>query len=467
MTTASITVIGLGPAEPELRTAAAVRALALDGPLYLRTARHPGTAELLAAGAIALDHHYERAASFAATYAGIVEELIGAASDGARVRYGVPGSPLVLERTVELLRADPRVAVEIVPGLSFLDLAWARLGIDPVEESVRLLNAERFALEAAGSTGPFLLAHTWSSAILSEVKLAFEELPSTEVVLLHHLGLPDEQVLEVDLADLDRALVPDHLTCCYLPQLAAPVATELVRVDEIVRELRVRCPWDAEQTHTSLVRHLLEETYEAIEAIEALGEAPGPEAIEHLEEELGDLLCQVLFHATIAAESGWFNLADVAAGLADKLVRRHPHVFLQEAGRPSPEEVLGSWESAKRAEKGRESLLDGIPPALPALARSAKLERRSAEVGLGARALLDPDRLRGALEALLVGDVAQGGSLLLALGRLVAAGGLDPEEQLRRAATAFEQRFRAAESAAGGSGAIVEVFARLDAGDAS
>ena len=114
---------------------------------------------------------------------------------------------------------------------------------------------------------------------------------------------------------------PDHLTALWIPQLAAPVAVELVRFAELVRTLRRECPWDREQTHRSLTRHLLEETYETLEAIEALDDSDT--SVAHLEEELGDLLFQVFFHATLAAEEGWFTLADVA--------RVHPR-----QARPSP-----------------------------------------------------------------------------------------------------------------------------------
>ena len=140
----AVTVVGLGPAGPEFLTAAATAALAAIPVWYVRTARHPAAEPLVAAGAIALDHHYETAATFAETYAGIVEEVVAAATAHGRVGYAVPGSPWVLEATVRALLADERVAVEVVEGMSFLDLAWRRLGIDPVESRVRLVDGERF-----------------------------------------------------------------------------------------------------------------------------------------------------------------------------------------------------------------------------------------------------------------------------------------------------------------------------------
>jgi tetrapyrrole methylase family protein/MazG family protein len=451
-----VTIIGLGPADARYLTGEALLALGEGSPLYLRTARHPAALAYAAAGAITLDHHYEASLTFEDAYQGILEELVAAAAASGHVRYAVPGSPMVLERTVELLRADPRVDASVVAGLSFLDLAWERIGIDPVNASVRLVDGERFGPGAAGERGPMLITQTWSQSLLSDIKLAFEEPPDVKVWLLHHLGLPDEIVKIVDFSEIDRSLEPDHLTCCYLPEVAAPVAAEIVRVEETVRRLRLECPWDAEQTHVSLLRHLLEETYEAIEAIEELGADPGPVAVDHLEEELGDVLCQVLFHSVIAAEEGWFNLADVARALDEKLIRRHPHVFGVDAASIDAAEVLSSWETAKREEKGRTSLLDGIPPALPALALAAKLERRTraalaaADDGTELRA-----RLKARLAAVIDGDSARAGAALFELVLVVAANGGDPEEEVRRAAASFTKRFVAAEQAAATSGTAI------------
>jgi tetrapyrrole methylase family protein / MazG family protein len=448
-----VTIIGLGPADARFLTGEALQALGGCSPLFLRTARHPAALAYAASGAVTLDHHYESAPTFEDAYQGMLEELVAAAVASGHIRYAVPGSPMVLERTVELLREDPRVDADVVAGLSFLDLAWERLGVDPVNAGVRLVDAQNFATNAAGERAPMLITQTWSQSLLSGIKLAFEEPPDVKVWLLHHLGLPDEIVDVVDFSEIDRSLEPDHLTCCYLPELAAPVAAEIVRVEETVRRLRLECPWDAAQTHVSLLRHLLEETYEAIEAIEELGAEPTPSAVDHLEEELGDVLCQVLFHSVIAAEEGWFNLADVARGLDEKLIRRHPHVFGADAALVDAAEVLNSWESAKREEKGRTSLLDGIPPALPALALAAKLERRARDaLAVGGDGTEVRARLKERLAAVIDGDSARVGAALFDLALVVAANGGDPEEAVRQAATAFTKRFVAAEQAAGASG---------------
>ena len=144
----TVVVVGLGPAGPELLTTVTVGALAAIPHRYLRTTRHP--AAVAVEGAVSFDSVYESAATLDAVYGGIVDALVEAATAHGTVLYAVPGSPLVAERTVELLRADDRVAVRLMPALSFLDLAWAALGVDPVAEGVRVIDGRRFAVEAAG-----------------------------------------------------------------------------------------------------------------------------------------------------------------------------------------------------------------------------------------------------------------------------------------------------------------------------
>jgi XTP/dITP diphosphohydrolase len=188
----------------------------------------------------------------------------------------------------------------------------------------------------------------------------------------------------------------------------------------VMDRLRAECPWDREQTHRSLARYLLEETYETLEAIESDDRG-------HLREELGDLLLQVFFHARVAAEAEEeaFTIDDVAGGIVDKLVHRHPHVF---AGLDVADvgEVERNWETLKAAEKGRGSVLDGIPPALPALALADKVLGRAARAGVSS----DASGLGGALLALVVRARAEG---------------VDPEQALRETVRELMADVRAAE----------------------
>jgi tetrapyrrole methylase family protein/MazG family protein len=430
-----LVVVGLGPAGPELVTAATTAAIAGVPPerRWLRTTRHP--AAPVAGAERSFDAVYEAEPTFEAVYRRIADELLAAAADGSGdpVLYAVPGSPRVLERTVDLLVGEcvrAGVDVEVLPALSFLDLAWVRLGVDPLEEGVRLVDGHRFAVGAAGERGPLLVAHCHNRRVLSDMKLAFEDDTPASAVVLQRLGLPDEHIVEVPWAELDRSVEPDHLTCVWVPAAAPPVAGELVRFDALVRTLRERCPWDSVQTHATLTRFLLEEAYEVLDAIHAGGD--GGVDDEHLEEELGDLLFQVMLHSAIARERGAFTLADVARGIHDKLYARHPHVF-GDVTAGSAEELASEWESMKREEKGRASVFDGIPSSLPALLYAAKVLRKAATLGV------DVER---------AGAVDDVGAALLAVVAAARAGDVDPEAALRAAA----DRVRAAAEAAEGSG---------------
>ncbi|MCU0274010.1 MAG: MazG family protein [Acidimicrobiales bacterium] len=430
--TGRVLVVGLGPGGPDLLTEGTRAAVARIPHRYLRTSRHP--AAVAVPDAVTFDALYERSETFEAVYAGIVEALVDAAAEHGEVLYAVPGSPAVAERTVVLLRQDPRVVVEVLPALSFVDLAWARLGVDPMAASVRIVDGRSFAIDGAGERGPLLVAQVDDRLVLSDVKLAVDEPPSTPVVVLHHLGLPDERIVEVAWEDLDRVVEPDHLTSLYVPELAVPVAAELSRFAAMVDTLRTHCPWDAEQDHRSLRPYLVEEAHEVLEAVDLLDDDPD-EGSTALEEELGDLLYQVFFHAAIAAEDGRFTIADVARGIHDKLERRHPHVFGEvEVGGSG--DVVANWEAIKRAEKGRTSVLDGIPAGLPALALAQKTLKRARGVGVEVPA--------GAGSPPPVDETGVGAALL----GLVAAAqqaGVDAEQALRGAVRALAAAVRARE----------------------
>jgi tetrapyrrole methylase family protein/MazG family protein len=419
-----VVVVGLGPGGPDLLTAAARDAVAEVPVRFLRTTRHPAAAAV--AGATSFDAEYDGADRQEDVYPAIVERLVAAATEHGRVLYAVPGSPAVAERSVALLRADGRVDVDLVPGLSFLDLAWVRLGVDPLAEGVRVVDGARFAIDAAGERGPLLVSHCDRRSVLSDIKVAVDDPPAEPVTALQRLGLPSESVVQVAWADLDRAVDPDHLTSLWIPRLAAPVAGELARFDELVRRLRADCPWDRQQTHRTLTRHLLEEAYEVLEAIEALDpDDPTPEQDAHLEEELGDLLFQVAFHARLGAERGSFTLADVARGVHDKLVHRHPHVFADVAV-AGADDVVRNWEQIKKDEKGRASVFDGIPGTLPSLLYAAKVQRKAASLGV------DPEPPTTVDVGGLAGDEAVGDALYAVVAAARRAG-VDPEAALRGA----------------------------------
>lgn len=436
-------VVGLGPGSDDHVTDETRRVIAECPRRFLRTARHPSAH--IVADATSFDEIYENARDFDSVYATIAERLADeterAAAAGESIVYAVPGSPLVLERTVRLLRSDPRLDVRLHPAMSFLDLVWARLGVDPVDDGVTLVDGHEFARRAAGLSGPLLVAHCHANWVLSDVKLAAEDLIDTtnddlEVVLLHHLGLSDEAVVRTTWSEIDRTLEADHLTSLYVPRLAAPVGRELVSFHELARTLRRECPWDREQSHRTLVTYLLEETYEVVDAILAL-DPDDPTTDEHLVEELGDLLYQIEFHAAIAEQEGRFTMADVARGINDKLVRRHPHVFARDDSSTSTEtsldddksldELISDWDAIKRAEKAArgvsEGPFDGVPRSSGALSYAAAILKKSEKLGR-------PIEVGGTHELGTDADPDLGAALL----ELVAEcrrRGIDPEVALR------------------------------------
>lgn len=469
-----IVVVGLGPGDPGLLTAATLAAIDATPVRFLRTVQHPSAH--CVPGAESFDHLYDTLPTFDDVYRRIAADLLDAARTHGTVLYAVPGSPSVLERTVQLLLTDrpDDVELDVLPAMSFLDCAWTALGIDPVDTSVRLVDGHRFATEAAGERGPLLVAHCHANWVLSDVKLAAESEPGdTPVVLLHHLGLPDQRLVHTTWAEMDRAIDADHLTSLWIPQLAAPVAVETVKVHELARTLREQCPWDREQTHASLIRYLIEETYEVVDALEAL-DPDDPATDDALVEELGDLLYQVEFHATIAEQEGRFTMADIARTVHDKLVRRHPHVF-GDVTAETADAVTANWDEIKRAEKPeRTKLFDGVVASGPALLYAQQLQKKAAKVGFdwpdvtGALAKIEEEagELRAAIAEQNGIDIdAELGDLLFSVVNVARHLSLDAEVSLRGAARKFRARVERVEELANERGLDMKTatLAELDA----
>ncbi len=472
-----VVVVGLGPAGADLLLPAARAALERSATRFVRTARHPAVEELARQGIelTSLDAEYDAATEIDEAYRAIVRRVVeaaDAAADHGPVAYAVPGNPVVAERTVELLHDAARsgtIALEIVPGLSFAELAWARLGVDPMQ-GARVVDGHALdgrALDgrALDGDGPLLIAQCDSELVLSDVKLALLERldPTTPVTVLQRLGLPGESVRTVRLVELDRVVEPDHLTSLFVDAPGGGAAREVARLLALAERLRrpEGCPWDAEQTHHSVTRYLLEEAYEVVEAVEGL---PSEAAYAALEDELGDLLYQVVFHAVMAEEAGAFTMADVARGIHDKLVRRHPHVF-GDADADTSADVMRNWEQIKKDERGTTSIVAGITPGLPSLLYTHKLLRKAESVGLAPGSRADAVmRLERAVETLRRADEpgvleAGLGEVLAAAVVLARAAGVDAESVLRGWAARFRDRFVVLEQLAAERGLD---FATLD-----
>jgi tetrapyrrole methylase family protein/MazG family protein len=327
---------------------------------------------------------------------------------------------------------------------------------------VRVASDPQAALSALDSDGPF-------AAVVSDMHmpgmdgvalLARARERGSATVLLPPVG--DGPLVQLVS---DRA-ARQHIEVEVVYPLGEPKGAALL--DLVATEARLRgeggCPWDREQTHASLARHLVEEAYELLDAIEQQ-----PHDAEHVREELGDLLLQVVFHAQIAEDAGEFDIDGVARAITDKLVRRHPHVFgdVQVA---SAGEVVRNWDAIKRHQEGRSDPLGGIPAALPALQLAAKLQRRAADSGFAWPDLAGPSaKVReeldevlaaagqadaaGRLEHELAGRLEhEVGDLLFAVVALARAVGVEPEAALRRTARRFRARYAAAREAAAAEG---------------
>ncbi len=472
---ARISVVGLGPGDPDLLTRRAWAVLSGADKIYTRTRQHPALAGFPESWPVeGFDRFYEQHESFEAVYEAVVVELLALAQRESRVVYGVPGDPTVGEATVQKLRhrtfGQP-VEVELIHGISFVGPCLAALELDALD-GVSITDAHEIAALHHPSFPPHahvLVGQIHNRMIAADVKLTLmNQYPDDHpVVLVVGAGAGEPELHRTALHNLDHREAYGPAATLYVPPLEARGAFE--QFQETVAHLRAPegCPWDREQTHSSLRQHLLEESYEALEAIDRLD-------MKALEEELGDLLLQVVLQAQIATESGEFQMADVIAGINDKLVRRHPHVFgdveVEDVG-----QVLQNWEHLKGAERDAsgegEGALDGVPGALPALAQAAEYQSRAARLGF------DWDDVQGVKdkvqEEIAEVDEAQTpderggevGDLLFAVVNLARWLEVDPEAALREANQRFRRRFARVEEQARESGRALEQMdlAELDA----
>jgi tetrapyrrole methylase family protein/MazG family protein len=379
-----IEIVGLGAGDLEQLPLGVYKKITQAPHLYLRTKEHPVVAELGKEGLqfTSFDSVYEKHEQFEEVYLEITSILLEKAVS-QDVIYAVPGHPLVAERTVQLLLGKgPAAGIEIVigGGQSFVDALFQSLKIDPID-GFQLLDGTSLEAGDLQQNQHIFISQVYDQFVASEVKLTLMERYTDEymVTIVTAAGSKQEEIITVPLFELDRQVKVNNLTTVYIP----PVKDERLlfknfsKLREIISVLRgpEGCPWDKEQTHETLKRYLIEETYEVIDAIDH-GD------IDHLIEELGDVLLQVMLHAQIGQDEGYFSIADVIEGIAEKMVRRHPHVF-GSVEVENTDEVLQNWEEIKKQEKGEEdsSILDGVSFSLPNLIRAFELQKKAAKVG--------------------------------------------------------------------------------------
>lgn len=490
-----ITIVGLGPGAVGHLSLETMSIMQGCEQVILRTAVHPTVAELAKQGVkyTSCDDLYEAGASFEEVYQNVVTRVLTAAHKGD-VIYAVPGSPLVAEKTVVLLREQAKaqnLELAIKPSMSFLDLAYVALGIDPIA-GLRIIDAQDFGAIADAGQYPLMITQVYSQLVASDLKIALmENLPDEyELYFLRNMGLEDEECRPVKLFELDRQPKIDHLTSVYIPPMGEdenmPCGIMAFGEDEeeeavenmvdtasfddvdiqplvdVMRTLREPggCPWDREQNHASIRSNMIEEVYEYLEAVDA-------EDTEGMREELGDILMQIVFHARMAEEAGRFDLQDVIDEVVDKLIRRHPHVF-GETKVTGSDEVLVNWEAIKKTEKTeRKHVLDGVTQGLPALLRAYKLQSKAAKVGFDwpdVKGVWEKvqEELAELQEALASGDRAAAenelGDVLFALVNYARHQKIEPEVALNGTNNRFAKRFAHVESCVEASGKAWQDF---------
>jgi tetrapyrrole methylase family protein / MazG family protein len=450
----SIEILGLGAGDLDQLPFGVYKKLKNANHVYLRTKEHPVVDELVQEGLSysSFDSIYEKHDQFEDVYQEIAQSLLQKAKM-EQVIYAVPGHPLVAERTVQLLlEYGPKEEVEILigGGQSFVDALFQSLKIDPVD-GFQLLDGTSLRSNQLQIDQHMFISQVYDQFVASNIKLTLmERLPDDyEVVIVRAAGSSKEKLERVPLYELDRRVTLDNLTSVYVP----PVQDEQImlknfsKLREIIAVLRGPngCPWDKEQTHESLKKYLIEETFEVIDAIDS-GD------IDHLIEELGDVLLQVMLHAQIGEDEGYFAIEDVIEILSEKMIRRHPHVFGDREVEDSSE-VLRNWQEIKRLEKGETdaSLLDGVSKSMPNLVRAYEIQKKAAKVGFDWQEITPAlEKVKEELEEFedeikkesLINAKKEFGDILFAFVNVARFLSIHPEEALFETNEKFIRRFR-------------------------
>lgn len=463
-----IKIIGLGPGAREAVTLGAYEELKSAEKIFLRTEIHP-TVEYLREWGIRFetyDDKYESLDSFDEIYENIALDLIKQHEEFKDIVYAVPGHPQVAEKTVSLLLGlcgERNVEYKILPAVSFIDAMIDVLKIDPVG-GLKIVDAFDLDSQIMDRRCGTVVTQVYDKYIASEVKLKLMEYYKDDSVIyfVRAAGIEgQESVRRIRLFELDRQIDIDYLTSIYIPRDTESIKdfTDLMAIMDTLRG-EGGCPWDREQTHKSLKRYLVEESYEVIEAIDE-------EDYSMLSEELGDVLFQVVFHARIGKENEAFNINDVINTICLKMISRHPHVFAKEVAETS-EAVLVNWDRIKREEQGLKSTTDElkhVAKSLPSLIRAEKVQKKAAKVGF------DWDSVEGALDKVLeeyheIKEAYKGsekektseevGDLLFAAVNVARFLDIDPEYALHYTIEKFISRFKYIEDHAALIGLSIE-----------
>lgn len=447
-----ISIVGLGPGDYSLISQGALEVLQSAQKIFLRTEKHPTVDKLKESiKYTSLDYFYEKEENFEDVYTKISEFIIETSKEGDLV-YAVPGHPRVAEKSVgiiESMASEKGIEVETIASMSFVDAMFNYLAVDPAD-GFKLIDAFEIQNSYIDTNTAMIITQIYDSFIASNIKLQLMEYYDydQEVCIVSGAGVKNlESKKYVPLFELDRMENKfDYLTSLYIPKSSKKVYNTVNDLYQIMDTLRGPggCDWDKKQTHESLKKYVIEEAYELCQAIDN-------DDIDEMIEELGDILLQVIFHCQIGQEEGLFDLKEVVAGICEKLIHRHPHVFKNEEIDMNTFDK--TWEELKKEEKGEDTVTEGlkrIPKYLPALTKAEKIQYKASLVGF------DWDNIDDVLKKVeeeykeLLDEHKQGnikyikeelGDLLFSIVNLSRFLGINPEEALNLTSQKFINRF--------------------------
>lgn len=377
----TIQIIGLGAGSVDDLTLKAHKALNENIPTFTRTDRHPIIKELKEKFDIkSFDDFFEKYETFDEVYEKITDNILELVEKHSIINYCTAGSPYYGDIVTKKLLNEykDKINIIIIDGMSFLDKCIKLSGFSDYK-SIKILDCletDEFSFDINSLN---IITQVYDSEMASLLKLKLmEAFPDDSSIL--KIDVLEENVNKMPLFMLDQEKNYGFSTYfCILPiEISENTVYNVTNLCRIVKILRGPdgCPWDRKQTHESIRQHVIEEAYEVVDAIDN-------DDIDNLIEELGDLLFQVVFHAEIGSEDGYFNLNDIVTNLCNKMYTRHPHVF-GEVKAGNVDEALESWETSKQKEKNLDTYTDNlknVPKALSPLSRSYKIQKRAAEVG--------------------------------------------------------------------------------------
>ena len=446
-----LTILSIGPGDPSLLNQVTMDQIRAANPLILRTDHHPLASWLNEQGIAftALDELYEGSEDFDALYDGIADRVWQLSSGAKHPVYAVPD--LLTDRTVDRVyarRPESAAEIAVIPGFSYADFYLSRCRNVMAAGSVRVLSATEMIFSRYDPAEAALVTEIDQAQLAGDLKVFLSSRldDEAEIWLLRASGSPRK----IPFYELDRQKKYDHMTAVFLPPVDFMHRSRYTMHDllDIMERLRAPdgCPWDRIQTHESLQPYMVEEAWESVIAMDE-GDP------DHIADELGDLLFQIVFHASIGKAYDEFSMDDVIGHICAKMIQRHPHVF-GSAHFDSPQDVADQWETIKRAETGSRTVsdsLDDVSPALPSLKYAIKVNKKAMQSPAWRS---DPAELAGVISGLtsrLIGpdgspDSRVMGKLLFLCTYFCHLAGFDAEIVLHKTVDRFKKCFSALEN---------------------